>query len=184
MAATAFAIRAVACRMRSSLVAACSRTGMRWPAAEPAEHGQHGGELGVGPEQPGLDAVQLALLAVVKAHEVLLSCDRRSPRAQPAARVRVLACVRARIPGRSAAGGPAQGDGCQAGRREDDQHAAGHAVGPEHRVGDGELRAEDGPSDDQPDAQQRAAELQAGECRAGWPGRRRPPRPPPGRRSG
>src|SRR5882757_8045239 len=47
-------------------------------SCEPAEHGQHGGELRVGPEQRGLDALQLALLAVVKAHDVLLSCDRRS----------------------------------------------------------------------------------------------------------
>ena len=41
---------------------------------ELAEYAQHLGELRVGPEQAGLDPVQLALLVVAKAHNMLLNC--------------------------------------------------------------------------------------------------------------
>src|SRR6266851_925459 len=42
--------------------------------AEPAEHAQPGGELGVGPQEAGLDEVKLVLVMGAEAHDVLLSC--------------------------------------------------------------------------------------------------------------
>src|SRR6516164_8874931 len=109
-------------------------------------------------------------LAAVKAHEVLpnwgLLLGQRTARGRPAARGAGPGTVRARTRGRSAAGWPAHGDGGEAGDRHGDQHTAGPAVGPVHRVSDGVLLVEDGTGDDQPDAQQSGAKLQAGE--AAW----------------
>src|SRR5215472_5126954 len=42
--------------------------------AEPAEDAQPGGELGVGPQEAGLDEVKLVLVMGAEAHDVLLSC--------------------------------------------------------------------------------------------------------------
>ena len=41
-------------------------------SAEPAEHAQHPGELGIGREEAGLDEAKLVLLVVAKAYDVLL----------------------------------------------------------------------------------------------------------------
>ena len=46
---------------------------------EPAEYAQHRGELGVGPEQAGLDTVKLVLLAVVGAGVFALASPRGFP---------------------------------------------------------------------------------------------------------
>ena len=46
------AIKAAACRMRSCLEDTCSQGGHGLAGAEPAEHAQPRGELGVGPERP------------------------------------------------------------------------------------------------------------------------------------
>src|SRR5262249_58260866 len=48
--------------------------GHRLARGELAEYAQHLGKRGVGPQQTGLDPVQLALMVVAKAHNMLLNC--------------------------------------------------------------------------------------------------------------
>src|SRR6201982_2501306 len=148
------------------------------------------GEMGIRPEQAGLDAAELALLAIAEAHRMLLTCGLlrdAAPRIASRLRRPVLGGVPARgWPGRirvralgagpgparvRLAGGPAHGG--QASQRQYHEVSAGDDVGPVHRGRDGELGVQDERGDDHPRAEQHAGELQPGvAARAGQRARR------------
>src|SRR5580704_17174895 len=75
--ANATAIRVTARRSRPCPESTRSDAGMSWPLYSPAERLQHRGEMGIRPEQAGLDAAELALLAIAEAHRRLLTCGLR-----------------------------------------------------------------------------------------------------------